>query len=223
MTCSLCNGTELTAGVIVHPQTGIKKAVSSPCYCFISKVVSSENKLLQHLGDQYDHPDNLDPMMLLDETDRIPISKNYIIDGSYDSFVFKIKSLLMKYRFDIKRPKILFSRSIDIVHEYHVPQGDGNALHLSATSKFDLIVTVFGVTEVNKALSPCMTELVKTRVQEKKPTWIYFSEVFSPKIQEYSEELANILTKEFERIEVHSDKNIENKGPSVSKKMASKF
>jgi hypothetical protein len=79
----------------------------------------------------------------------------------------------MKNRFNTPKPRILFSRSIDIVQDFHVPQEDDVSPHLSSTLAFDLIIVIFGTVEKNKALAPCMAQMVMTRKEEKKPTWIY--------------------------------------------------
>ena len=223
MTCELCNGTGLYDEVVDHTHIKVRKVISVPCYCFISKVISNDKdyKLLQHMGEQYLHPDKLDPRLLINYQD-LSANENFIIEGSYDTFLFMIKALIMKNRFDLNKPRILLSRSIDIVHDFHVPQGTEDARHLSAIAVFDLAVIVFGSMEVNKAIAPCMAELVSTRLQDKKPTWIYFQEVLTPKSQEYSEELLVLLEK-FSKITIHSDQTIDKNTASNSKRLASKF
>jgi hypothetical protein len=173
------------------------------------------------MGEQYLHPDKLDSRLLINYND-LPSNENLIIEGLYDSFLFMVKALIMKNRFDLIKPRILLSRTIDVVHDFHVPQGNEDARHLSATSVFDLIILIFGSMEVNKANAPCMAELVSTRLQEKKPTWIYFKEVLTPKSQEYSEELLVLLEK-FSKITIRTDRSIDKNTVSDSKRLASKF
>jgi len=222
MTCQICNGTGKQTDVVIHPHTGKQKVISIPCVCFTANVVSAEYKLLQHLKDQYLHPDKLDKKLLVNFED-LTANDNLILEGVYDSFLFMVKALIMKHRFDPRKPRILFSRSIDIVHDYHVPQGDDEARHLSATSVFDLAIIVFGAMEVNKAVSPCMAELVGTRLQEKKPTWIYFQEIMTPKSQEYSEGILELFNKHFSKITIKTDQSLDKNSVSESKRLASKF
>jgi len=220
--CPLCGGEGRRLAVVVHIHTKIKKTILIPCVCYTSKIISSEYKLLQHMGDQYILPDKLDTNLRVN-FDNLPSNKNIILEGSYDSFLFMIKALLMEHRFDLHKPRILFSRSIDIVHDYHVPQGNEEARHLSATSVFDLAIIVFGAMEVNKAVAPCMAELVGTRLQEKKPTWVYFQEIMTPKSQEYSEGILELFEKHFTKITLKADQSIDKKSVSESKRLASKF
>jgi hypothetical protein len=223
--CPYCDGTGKSWVITTHTYTNIKKIISVPCVCFTSTTVSNEYKLLKHLGGQYMNPKDLDPK-LTPNFDDISINENFILSGNYDSLLMVIKALIMKHRFDPRNPRILFSRSIDIVHNFHVPQEDGNAPHLSSTSKYSLVIVVFGSIEKNQALSPCMAQLVQNRLDEKKPTWIYFPETMpalTVSNQEFSPELAVLLDKYFKRLIVSSDTKIEGKGPSVSKQSVKRF
>jgi hypothetical protein len=209
--CPLCKGSKQMLGIGVHPYTNIMKTFSVPCMCYISTTVSSQYKLLRHLGDQYMHPDKLNPQMSPDFK-NLANNENLILTGSYDALLIVIKALIMKHRFELNPPSILFSRSIDIVHDYHVPQDDGSSQHLSATSRFDLAVIVFGSNERNQAISPCMAQIISTRLDEQKPTWVYFPETMptlTPNSQEYSAELVQLLEKKFRRIGVKTDMKIE--------------
>jgi hypothetical protein len=209
--CPLCKGSKQMLAIGKHVYTDIMKTFSVPCMCYISTTVSSQYKLLKHLGDQYMHPDKLSPQLSPDFK-NLSDNENFILTGNYDALLIVIKALIMKHRFELNPPSILFSRSIDIVHDYHVPQDDGSSLHLSATSRFDLAVIVFGSNERNQAIAPCMAQLVQTRIEEKKPTWIYFPEsmpALTPNSQEYSAELAQVLDKKFRRIGVKTDMKIE--------------
>lgn len=222
--CPYCNGNGKTLAITTHAFTQKKKIFFIPCVCFTSTTVSAEYKLLKHLGDQYTHPDKLSPELSVD-FDNPSNNDNYLISGNYDSLLLSIKALIMKYRFDPKDPKILFSRAIDIIHDFHVPQADGIAPHLSSTSSFALAIVVFGTVEKNQALAPCMAQLVLNRLDEKKPMWIYFPETMpalSPTNQEYSPELAVLLDKHFKKLMVSSDTKIE-KGVSTSKKSVTRF
>jgi hypothetical protein len=220
--CEYCDGSGRNPEVVIHSHTHLKKIISVPCICQVSRVVSAEYKLLQHMTDQYLHPDKLAKQLDINLSDPSGI-ENYIIEGPYDTFLYMMKALIMKNRFNAKKPMILLSRSIDIVHDYHVPHGDEDARHLSATSVYDLAVIVFGSMEVNKALAPCMSEMISTRIQEKKPTWIYFQEILTPKSQEYSEETINLISQHFAKITIHSDKSVDKNSVSDSKRLASKF
>ena len=210
--CPLCNGSRQTLAVGKHPFLNIMKTFSVPCMCYISSTVSGQYKLLQHLGGQYMHPDKLDPRMSPDFK-NLTECENYLLTGNYDALLTVIKALIMKHRFELGPPRILFERSIDIVHKYHVPQDDdGSALHISETNRYDLVVIVFGCNEKNKALGPCMAQLVQTRLDEQKPTWIYFPETMpalNTTSQEYSAELAVLLDKKFRRIGVKTDLKLE--------------
>ena len=221
MACEFCNGSGRLLAIVTHPYTQKKKTLSIPCVCFTSSVVSSEYSLLKHLGEQYLHPDKLDPNLQVD-FDDLSVNENMIFSGDYDTLLLMVKALIMKYRFDPRRPRILFSRSIDIVHDYHVPQKDDeSAPHLSATSIFDLIIIIFGTLEKNKALASCMTQVVQTRVNDKKPTWIYFPETMptlNNSNQEFSPELVMLLEK-FKKIEINSGMKI-TKSNSISKNIA---
>lgn len=220
--CDICGGSGFWKQVVLHQQTGIKKIVSVPCNCYIAKLVTQENKLFLATGEIYQPLDKLDKKLLLNLED-LSSNQNFILEGTYDAFIWVMKSLIMLYRFDPRSPRILFSRSIDIVHEFHVPQADGFALHLSATSIYDLVIVIFGAMEINKAIAPCMAELINTRLQEKKPTWIYMKEIFSPNSKEYSEELANTIAKSFIRLGVQIDCSLEQNGSTESKRLASTF
>jgi len=220
--CSLCDGTGKKTVIAIHRHTKQPKVVIEPCLCYTSKVVSAEYKLLQHFGDQYLPPDQLDKRLNInfDDLGAIP---NYIVNGTYDSFLFMMKSLIMRHRFTLDRPRILLSRSIDIVHDFHVPQEDGVSKHLSATSVFDLAVIIFGSMEVNKAVSPCMIQLVTTRLDERKPTWIYFTDVLTPKSQEYSQEITVLIEKYYHRITVETNMELKKGRQSESKRLAAQF
>jgi hypothetical protein len=209
--CPICNGSKHTLAVGTHAYTKILKTFSVPCICYTSTTVSSQYKLLQHLGGQYMHPDKLSPHLSPD-FENLWDCPNYLLVGNYDALLFVIKALIMKHRFEMHPPRILFSRSIDIVHDFHVPKDDGSSLHLSATANYDLVILVFGSNERNQAIAPCMAQLVQTRLDEQKPTWIYFPEnmpVLTPTSQEYSSDLAITLEKKFKRIGVKTDLKLE--------------
>jgi len=220
--CTLCDGSGRNTVIMIHQHTKQPKAVSVPCPCYTSKVVSAEYKLLQHFGDQYLPPDQLDKRLNIN-FENLGTAPNYIINGTYDSFLFMMKSLIMMHRFALNKPRILLSRSIDIVHDFHVPQDDGVSRHLSATSVFDLVVVIFGSMEVNKAVSPCMIQLVTTRLDEKKPTWIYFSDVLTPKSQEYSQEIIVLIEKYYRRISIETGLEFKRGNQSESKRLAAQF
>ena len=200
MTCKYCNGTEKRDGVKTHLQSNKLISVSVPCWCFISKVVSEENKLLAYIGEQYSKNENdgsprfnPDLVFVYDDLKKSP---NLLVQGrgrlADDVFLLNVKSVMMKYRFGQVKPRILFSRAIDIVHDYHVQQDDGTSLHLSSLSVFDLVILKFGTQENNKALAPCLTQLIQNRLEEKKPTWIYYPDVFTVK-KEITPELEQML------------------------------
>ena len=173
--CPYCNGLGKTIGIVEHSYTHQKKMISVPCKCFISTTVSNEYKLLKYLGGQYMDPDKLDPRFSLNMED-LSKNENLLLTGPFDALTLLVKALIMKYRFDPQSPRILFSRSIDIVHDFHVPQEDGMTPHLSSLSNFGLIVAVFGTLEKNQALALCMAQMVQNRLEERKPVWIYFPE-----------------------------------------------
>jgi hypothetical protein len=224
MTCNFCNGTGKASAVITHSFTKKKKIISVPCICYTSTVVSAEHKLLKHLGDQYMPPDKLDPRLAVDFND-LSLNNNFLLTGSYDALLMIAKALLIEHRFDSENHHILFSRSIDIVHDFHVPQEDGSALHLSSLASYDLIIIVFGIVEKNQALAPCMAQLVQNRIDEKKPIWIYFPETLpalTPSNQEYSPELSVLLEKNFLRLLISSDVKIKQ-DQSESKQSVKRF
>jgi hypothetical protein len=224
MTCKFCGGSGKAMAVITHSFTNKKKIISIPCICFISTLVSTENKLLKHLGEQYMHPDQLDPQLVVN-FDNLPENNNYILTGSYDALLMAVKAIIIEHRFDPRNIRILFSRSIDIVHDFHVPQDDGIAPHLSSMSNYDLIITVFGTIEKNQALGPCMAQLVQNRLEEKMPIWIYFPEtmpVLTPSNQEFSPELAVLLEKNFKKLTISSDVKIKQ-NQSASKQSVKRF
>jgi hypothetical protein len=222
--CPYCNGSGRNLALTIHEFTKKKKILSIPCVCFTSTTVSAEYKLLKHLGGQYMHPDKLSPELSVDFDDPSN-SENLLLTGNYDALILSVKALIMKYRFDPRSPRILFSRSIDIIHDFHVPQDDGIAPHLSSTSSYALAIVIFGTIEKNQALAPCMAQLVQNRLEERKPLWIYFPETMpalTPSNQEYSPEVAVLLDKYFKRLTVSSNMKIE-KGPSTSKKSVTRF
>jgi len=223
--CEICNGAGVTLVPIVHKQSKIKTMASVPCVCLISRLVSQENGLIKYLGDSYLHPDLLDSRFVFFPED-LPNSPNFIVTGNSDNFKIQIKSLLMKNRFLMPKPRILFSRSIDIVQEFHVPQDNDLSPHLSSTLVFDLIIVIFGTFEKNKALAPCMAQMIMTRKEEKKPTWIYIP---PPKVnvgqceQEKSAELEEVL-KDFQNLELSSQNSIAREQiKKVSKNNAADF
>ena len=233
MTCEFCNGTKQQLSVVTHPHTNKPKLGTIPCVCMTSEIVSRENKLIQHLGSCYIHPDKLIPEFSLTFSDLSKID-NFIIQPSgssedyYNSFLLQVKALLMKHRFEDPKPRILFSRAIDIIHDYHVPQTDGSpVLHLSALSVFDLIIIIFGTTEKNQALGPCMSQVFGNRVDDEKPTWIYLPKgrpTLASCDQEYSVDLERI-TENFKKIKIEA---VEGQGDkldthSKSKAAASNF
>jgi hypothetical protein len=201
MKCEFCNGTGETLTPVLFKKINIRKMASVPCVCFTSRLVSQENPIIQYLGDDYLHPDNLDSQLVF-LPDDLPNSPNLLITGDPDNFKIQMKSLLMKNRFIVPKPRILFSRSIGIVQKFHVQQDDDTSPHLSATLTFDLVIVIFGTKEQNKALSPCMAQMVMTRKEEKRPTWIY---VPPPKVsvsqcdQEKSTELEETV-KDFKEV-----------------------
>jgi len=204
-TCKFCGGAEHLNSVAIHPYTKLEKIVSSPCVCYISRVVSSEHKLLGHMGDQYLPFEKIPKQYQLDLVDKSK-NDNLIINGDKDAFFLLVKGVIMSHRFDFVKPRILFSRSIDIVHDYYVPRDDGVSLHLSATSLNDLVILEFGTQESNKAIAPCMAQIVQTRLDEEKPTWIYFPPtmpVLAPTCKEFSSELLENLEKEFKNVELN--------------------
>jgi hypothetical protein len=226
MKCEICKGMRETLVPVIHKQTKLKTMASFPCVCFTSLLVSQENQLIQYLDEVYIHPDKLDPQLVF-IPENLRDSPNFLITGEYDNFVLQIKALLMKNRFLNPKPRILFSRSIDIVQNFHVPQEDDVAPRLSATLLFDLVIIVFGVAEKNKVLAPCMAQIVVTRKEEKKPTWIYLPSL-KPNIaqceQEKSTELEEAV-KDFNLI-VLTDKGvaaIKNSIKQRSKKTAADF
>jgi hypothetical protein len=99
-------------------------------------------------------------------------SPNYIIKGSLKCFHLHVKSMLMKYRFFSPPSSLWFSSSIGIIHDFHVPQTDGEAPHLSSTDTFDLLIVSFGTIEENRALKSGMAQVIATR-KERRPIWIY--------------------------------------------------
>lgn len=203
MACELCNGSGSTMITVLHEWTKKRTMASVPCLCLTSETVSRENKLLQHLEGIYVHPDKLDPQLVFNP-DNLIKSPNLIITGNFDVFSLHVKAVLMVNRFLNPKPRILFARSIDIIHDFHVAQDDGFSPHLSAVAAFDLVIVNFGTVEKNIALAPCMSQMIVTRKEEKKPTWIFLPPgrpTLSQCVQENSADL-EIATKTFRNIEI---------------------
>jgi hypothetical protein len=172
MTCEFCKGSGETLMPVMYMKSKLKKMASIPCFCLISRLVSQENDLIGYLEETYLHPDKMDSRLLFSPNDP-KNNPNFLITGDMDDFNLQIKSLLMKNRFLVPKPRILFSRSIKIVQDFHVPQGNDAAPTLSALLEFDLVIVIFGSSEKNQVLAPCMAQMILTRKDEKKPTWIY--------------------------------------------------
>lgn len=226
MICEICGGAEHITSIVIHPYTKLEKLVSSPCVCYVSRVVSNEYKLLRHLGDQFMPPEEIPEKFRIDLSD-LSKNDNLSISGDRDTFVLMVKGLIMTHRFEYNKPRILFSRSIDIVHDFYVPREDGVSLHLSATSLNDLVILEFGTNEKNVAIAPCMSQLVQTRLDEKKPTWIYFPPtmpVLSVNGREFSAELVESLDKFFKNVEITSaGLTLKKAVKSASKRSAASF
>lgn len=225
MTCEYCNGTKEQIVVTTHHYTQKQKVGSIPCVCLASTIVSRENKLLTPLGEYYLHPDKLDPQLLFNPLD-LTANPNLLIRGDYNSLLIQIKALFMRHRFDNPKPRLLFSRAIDILHDFHVPQSDGDALHLSAITNYDLVIITFGTNEKNQALASCMSQVAFTRKEEKKPTWIYLPEnrpTLASCDQEYSQDLEKIVS-EFTSVIIKSGlSGLFEKQVTVSKSSAASF
>jgi hypothetical protein len=223
MICEYCNGTKEQIVVTTHHYTQKKKIGSIPCVCLASSIVSRENKLLTPLGDYYLHPDKMDPQLIFDPED-LTKSPSLLIRGDYNALLIQIKSLFMRHRFDNPKPRLLFSRAIDILHDFHVPQNDGAVQHLSATTNYDLIVITFGTNEKNQALASVMSQVIFTRKEEQKPTWIYLPEnrpTLASCEQEYSQDLDKMVS-EFSLVALKSSMGFE-KQVTVSKNNAASF
>jgi len=209
MICPVCNGTQKRVGITARGQSNKLITVTIPCWCFVSKLVSDENKLLRYIGEQFMDLDSVDKNFVF-FPENLSKTTNLIIQGvgklSDDTFLLMMKSVMMKYRFHELKPRILLTRSIDIFHDYHVQQDDGTSLHLSSLSIYDLIIVKFGTQEMNKALAPCLAQLVQNRLEEKKPIWIYHPEIYTVK-KEYSAELEKMLDR-FKKIELHAGESI---------------
>lgn len=190
--CPLCGGLERRRVIAKHPISGLRVVKMVPCVCYISRVVSEENRLFAGITDQY----------IEQVAPTLDISRNFLIRGPYAGFLLNMKALLMRYRFVDPRPRILFCRSIDIVHDYYVQQADGTCPHLSTLQNIDLVVLVFGNNEHNQRLSSCLLQVFSMRDQNRKPIWVYLPEnrpTLASCEQEYSPELEGYMEK-FEQI-----------------------
>lgn len=225
MTCELCNGAEHIYSIAIHPYTKLEKLVSTPCVCYTSQVVSSEYKLLRHMGSNFMPPEKIPEIFRINLADPSK-NANLIINGDRDSFLMMVKGLIMSHRFEYKKPRILFSRSIDIVHDFYVPREDGVSLHLSATSGNDLVILEFGTHEKNIAIAPCMSHIVQTRLDEEKPTWVYFPPtmpVLTTTCREFSSELMESLEKNFKSVEINTDLTMTRVVKSAARATAAQF
>jgi TATA-box binding protein (TBP) (component of TFIID and TFIIIB) len=114
-----------------------------------------------------------------------------------------------------------------VIQDFHVPQGiDGDEApkRLSYLTQFDLVILEFETAEHNKALAPGMHQVVWTRIEEKKPVWIFFRSGFGniASCNEQSPGLSELFTKHFKQIVVKADQKI-IQSQNVSKNLASSF
>jgi hypothetical protein len=167
----------------------------------------------------------LDPLLDVNFSD-LALIPNYLIAGNTDDFLLQIKALLMKYRFDSRHIKILLSRSIDVIQDFHVPQGieEEAPKKLSFLTNFDLVILEFETAEHNKALAPGMHQVVWTRIEEKKPVWVFFRSGFGnmTSCNEQSPGLLELFNKHFQQIELKASQNI-IQNQSESKNLATTF
>lgn len=207
--CPLCKGRKERMVIIKSPRYKMTKLASIPCWCLLSELVSSEFDLLKAIPTSYLKPEDVDSRLMF-LPDDLRGTSNLIIQGSFDTFLLHIKSLFMQYRFHDPRPLFLLSRSIGILQKFYVKQADGTCLNLSETSKYGLVVIVFGVREKNQQLASCMLQVIQNRIQEKRPTWIFLPDSRASLAEceyEYTPELGAMLG-EFKRVTLEGSNNL---------------
>lgn len=191
MTCNLCNGSGLKSVLVTHKYTKIQIFKTEVCPCRLSALISQEQPILSFLEDRY-LDDKLFDNRLKFNPAKLRENPNYLIRGGYENLCLHVKGLMMRHRFDDPKPLFLFCRSIDILHDYYVQQNDGSSPHLSETDKFALIVISLDTRENNTKLKDCISQVVYTRLKDRKPTWLFIPEGkngLSECQQEYSKEL----------------------------------
>lgn len=173
--CPLCGGDGKRLVLFKSIHTGREKVKVKICDCRVSSLVSEEYPLLSSLGDNYLPYERMDPQLVFKPAD-LRTSPNLLIRGDYDTLRYNIKSLIMRYRFEDPKPQFLFTRSISIMHDFFVPQSDGETPHLTYTNRFDLIIVCLGTMEHTEKLRTCLAQVVSMRAQDRRPTWLYLPE-----------------------------------------------
>jgi hypothetical protein len=176
----------------------------------LSKAISAEYKLLSYLGEQYVPPDKIDARLNFN-SENLVANPNLKLYGDPDSVYLQIKALLMRHRFD-QNTKIYLMKSINIVHDFHVQQANGDVpQHISFLTNYSLLIIVVGTMERNEALAPCLAQVINNRMEAKKPTWVYIPPMATGMdgtiiTQEKSPDVAQILN-EFDSVVLGSNKS----------------
>ena len=189
--CPYCDGTGQTMVRQKHRLTNRIIPAINLCICTQSKFISTQYGMLDYLKNDYNPIEEVEKYLSFNPAD-LPNSPNYIIHGTLRCFHLHAKSMLIKYRFSDPKASLWFSNSIAIIHNFHVPQSDGESPHLSSMDTYDLVMVEFGVIEENKALKYGMAQIMANR-KDRKPVWIYCPTLtLGGCSREYSSELEEI-------------------------------
>lgn len=170
--CPLCGGAGRNVVRTTHRLTGLPKTAIEWCLCSKSRFVSQDVPLLRGLGDLYLTKEEIDPRLLFFKED-LPESPNLLIKTeNFDMFALQIKTALMKVRYDPPPALAWAGRSIDVLQRFYVSQPDGSCLTLASTEKFDLMIIALGVSQKNDPLKTVVLDVVQTRLDVHKPTWV---------------------------------------------------
>jgi hypothetical protein len=100
----------------------------------------------------------------------------------------------MRYRFQDPMPAMYACKAIDLLINFYVAQSDGIATSLNDTERFDLLVFTLGTQQKNDQLKTVVAEVVKNRLNARKPTWIFLpTPTLDGCVQEKSPELEELL------------------------------
>jgi hypothetical protein len=222
--CTLCDGSGKRTVVVEHKYTKLKKLAVEWCPCLKSTLVSSERslKLLQGLGANYIHFEDVDPKLLFtwppspDEKAN-HLTKNWFITGTLSTFQYHIKGVVMHYKYMDPAPLIYACNAIDVLKDFYVEQTDGSKPSLTNLNKYDLVVIALGTVEKNDVLKTCLAQVVHNRVSAKKMTWIYNATPSLEKcLQDYSPELKESIIGHFTHIKLRSVEGVALKASSTN-------
>ena len=217
--CPLCGGSGKTIVKTQHGQTGMAKTAVQWCLCTKSHLVSESSnfRLLASLGGSY--PDRISSSLQF-IPENLRESPNLLIFGDFDTFRLQVKGVVMNYRFRDPPLSLYCCQAIALLQKFYVEQEEG--YRLSDVEKFDLLVFALGTKEKNSQLNTVISQVVYSRLKNKRPTWIYLpSNKLAECIQEYSQDLEEYL-KEYKHIRIDSSGGV-IQDKSISKNEASNF